>query len=116
VIIGAAFSTVVESLSKDVIGDLIAVLGGAPNLDGWTFKLNGGEIHIGKFIGSFINFLITAFTLFMIVKLILHFKLANFRAQGSRECDFCKEFIPVDATRCKFCTSEIEPLVRDEDV
>ncbi len=37
----------------------------------------------------------------------------NFRAQGNRECDYCKEFIPVDASRCKFCTSEIEPVVPD---
>ena len=37
----------------------------------------------------------------------------NFRAQGNRECDYCKEFVPVDAVKCKFCTSEIEPLVVD---
>jgi large conductance mechanosensitive channel len=115
VIIGAAFSTVVESLSKDIIGDLLAAVGGAPDLSGWTFKVNKGQIHIGNFVGTFINFLITAMVLFGLVKLILRFKLANFRAQGNMECDFCKEFVPVDASRCKFCTSTIEPLVTDED-
>lgn len=115
VIIGAAFSTVVESLSKDIIGDLLAALGGAPDLSGWTVKVAKGEVHVGNFVGSFISFLITALVLFGLVKLILRFKLANFRAQGNRECDFCKEFVPVDASRCKFCTSMIEPLVTDED-
>jgi large conductance mechanosensitive channel len=115
VIIGSAFATVVESLSKDIIGDLIACLGGAPNLDDWTFKVRNGEIHIGKFIGALINFLIIAISLFGIVKLILRFKLANFKAQGSRECPYCCEFIAVDATRCKHCTSEVTPIVKEED-
>jgi large conductance mechanosensitive channel len=37
----------------------------------------------------------------------------NFRAQGNRECDYCKSFVPVDASRCMFCTSELEPVVQD---
>ncbi len=115
IILGAAFSTVVESLSKDIIGDTLAALGGAPDLGGLVFKIGKGQIHYGNFLGALINFIIVAASLFGVVKVILKFKLANFRAQGSRECDFCKEFIAVDATRCKFCTSQIEPLVTDED-
>jgi large conductance mechanosensitive channel len=41
--------------------------------------------------------------------------LGNFKAQGSRECPYCKEFVPIDATKCKWCTADIEPGVRDED-
>ncbi len=115
VIIGGAFGTVVESLSKDIIGDTIAAIGGAPNLDGMVVHLRQGEIHVGKFLGSLINFLIIAASLFMVVKVILHFKLANFRAQGNRECDYCKEFIPVDATKCKFCTADVKPIIKDEE-
>jgi large conductance mechanosensitive channel len=115
ILIGAAFSGVVESLSKDIIGDLIACLGGAPDLSKLTWKVGSGEVHVGNFLGALINFIILAASLFMLVKIILRFKLANFRAQGSRECDFCKEFIAVDATKCKYCTADVEPLIRDED-
>ncbi|MDT7581980.1 MAG: large conductance mechanosensitive channel, partial [Pseudonocardiales bacterium] len=39
------------------------------------------------------------------------------RAQGSHECPFCKEFVAIDATKCKWCTADIEPgQVDDEDV
>lgn len=113
ILIGAAFTTVVESLTKDIIGDFIAAIGGAPDLSHVTIKLGKGEIHIGNFISAIINFLVLALVLFGLVKLIMHYKLANFRAQGNRECDYCKEFIPVDASRCKFCTSEVEPLDKE---
>jgi large conductance mechanosensitive channel len=42
--------------------------------------------------------------------------LGNFRSQGGHECPYCKEFVPVDATKCKWCTADIEPgQVDDED-
>ncbi len=115
VIIGGAFATVVESLSKDVIGDFIAALGGAPDLTGLVIPFNGGEIHIGNFLGAMINFVILSFVLFMLVKVIMHYKLANFRAQGSRECPYCREFVAVDAIKCKFCTSELKAKIDGDE-
>jgi large conductance mechanosensitive channel len=115
VIIGGAFGTVVESLSKDIIGDFIAALGGAPDLSKWTLKFKEGEIHVGNFVGSLINFLILAVSLFGIVKLIMHFKLANFRAQGSRECPYCREFIAVDAIKCKHCTADVKAIIDGDE-
>jgi large conductance mechanosensitive channel len=100
-IIGAAFAAVVDSLAKNVIGDLVAAL--------------FGQVHIGTFIGDLVNFAIIAFVLLMIVKAFKKAKLGNFKAQGQRECDFCKEFVAVDASRCKFCTSELVPVVTDAD-
>jgi large conductance mechanosensitive channel len=115
VIIGGAFATVVESLSKDIIGDFIAALGGAPDLSKWTTKFKDGEIHIGNFIGALINFIILAVVLFLVVKLIMKFKLANFRAQGSRECPYCREFVAVDAIKCKHCTADIKALIDGDE-
>jgi large conductance mechanosensitive channel len=115
VIIGGAFATVVESLSKDIIGDAIAALGGAPDMSGMTFKIGKGEVHYGNFIGALINFLILAVVLFMLVKLIMKFKLANFRAQGSRECPYCREFIAVDAIKCKHCTADVKALIDGDE-
>lgn len=115
VIIGGAFATVVESLSKDIIGDFIAALGGAPDLGGVVLEFNGGQIHVGNFLGAVINFLILAFVLFLMVKLIMRYRLANFRAQGSRECPYCREFVAVDAIKCKFCTSDLKAKIDGDE-
>jgi large conductance mechanosensitive channel len=114
-IIGAAFAKLVESLSTNLIGDLIAALGGQPNLDATTIHIRDGEVHIGTFLGDLLSFVIVAFVLLMLVKAFKRFKLGNFKAQGQRECDYCKEFVAVDASRCKFCTSELVPLVADTE-
>lgn len=115
-IIGGAFATVVESLAKDVIGDLIAALGGAPDMDNFVIHIGKeGKVHIGKFIGALVNFLILAVVLFTMVKLIMKFKLANFRAQGNRECPYCRESIPVDAVKCKFCTSSVVAIIDGDE-
>jgi large conductance mechanosensitive channel len=115
IIIGGAFATVVESLSKDIIGDAIAALGGAPDMSQMTIKAGKGEIHVGNFMGAVINFLILAGVLFGLVKLIMKYKLANFRAQGSRECPYCREFIAVDAIKCRHCTSDVKAIIDGDE-
>ena len=114
-IIGLAFATVVESLAKNVIGDFIAALGGQPDLSSVVIHVRHGDVHIGTFLGDLLSFVIIAFVLLMMVKALKRIGMGNFKAQGSRECDHCKEFVAVDATRCKYCTSELEPVVTDAD-
>ena len=110
--IGAAFAAVVESLVGDVILPLVAAIFGAPNFDALVLTVNGGQIRYGAFLTALVSFLLLAFTIMMIVQAIRH---ATGRetagAQGSRECDHCKSFIPVDATVCMFCTRDIDPIV-----
>ena len=113
-IIGGAFATVVESLATDVIGDFIAALGGAPDLSGWTVGVRDGDAHIGKFVGSVISFVIMAIVLFGMVRLLKKGGIGNFRAQGQRECPYCREFVAVDAVRCRHCTSKLRAYI-DED-
>ena len=72
VVIGAAFTAIVESLVKDIINPLIGLLGGDALVDGasslsYTFA-NGITMNYGNFIGAIINFLIVGFVLFLIVK------------------------------------------------
>jgi large conductance mechanosensitive channel len=106
-IIGAAFATVVESLAENVIMDLVAALGGAPDTAGLTWKVGNGEVHYGTFLGDALTFFILGLVLFAMVKLIKRAGLGNFRAQGSRECPYCKEFVAVDAITCKWCTQAL---------
>jgi len=112
VIIGIAFGGVVESFANDVLMQLIAAIGGNPDFSGISQSVNGTEIHYGRFLTSLVNFLIIAATLLLLVKGLMRVGL-NFRAQGNRECDYCKSFVPVDATRCMFCTSDLTPIVPD---
>jgi large conductance mechanosensitive channel len=112
VIIGAAFSGVVGSFAKDVLMALIGALGGNPSFDNVSFLVGSTQIYYGKFLTTLVNFLIVAFSLLLLVKGLLRVGL-NFRAQGNRECDYCKSFVPVDATRCMYCTSELTPVVPD---
>jgi large conductance mechanosensitive channel len=114
-IIGGAFALVVESLAKNVIGDLIAALGGQPDLSSTVIHVRHGDVHIGLFLGDLLSFAIVAFVLLMIVKALKRIGMGNFKAQGLRECDACKEFVAVDATRCRYCTSDLMPIVTDAD-
>ena len=114
-ILGAAFGGVVESLAKDVIGDLVAALGGAPDLSGWTIKVRNGEVHIGTFVGTVVSFVIMAAVLFGIVKGLKRVGIGNFRAQGQRECPYCREFVAVDAIRCRHCTSDLLAVIDGDE-
>jgi large conductance mechanosensitive channel len=112
VILGAAFAKVVEVFAGDILMALIGAIFGEPSFDNLVWHVGKGEVKYGKFITVLVSFLIIAFCLLMLVKGLQRVGM-NFRAQGNRECDFCKEFVPVDATRCKACTSMLEPLVPD---
>ena len=110
VILGVAFGAVVESFANDVLMQLVAAIFGEPDFSGISIAVGRGSIQIGKFLTALVNFLLIASVLLLMVKLLMRVGM-NFRAQGNRECDFCKSFVPVDATRCMFCTSEIEPVM-----
>jgi len=116
-IIGTAFASVVESLSGDVIMQLVAALVGKPDFSRLVLTVHGSEIRYGAFLTVIVNFLLLALVLFGLVKLLKKIGLGNFRAQGSRECPYCKEFVAIDASKCKWCTADIEPgQVDDEDL
>ena len=112
VILGVAFGAVVDSFANDVLMQLFGAIFTIPDFSEVTQNVNGTQIQIGKFVNAVVNFLLIAMVLLGLVKLLMRVGM-NFRAQGNRECDFCKSFVPVDATRCMYCTSGIEPVVPD---
>ena len=112
VIIGAAFAKVVDAFANNILMAVIGAIFGQPNFDDLSFNIGKGEVKYGTFISALVSFVIIAFCLLMLVKGLQRVGM-NFKAQGNRECDFCKEFVAVDATRCKYCTSELVPVVPD---
>lgn len=125
VIIGAAFKAIVDSLVNDIISPLLGLFG-TTNLDNMKIVLKQGAtadqavtLNIGAFISAVINFLIMALILFLIVKGIndTKEKMAQLTGKDKKKeepkpttkmCPYCRTEIPIDATRCPHCTSELK--------
>lgn len=110
--IGVAFATVVDSLVSDVILQVVAAIFGQPSFDGLVLRVNDVDIRYGAFLTQLVGFLLLALVVLLLVKLIKRLTGKEAAgAQGNRECDHCRSFIPVDASVCMFCTRDVEPLV-----
>ena len=112
VILGAAFKTVVDAFANNFLMGLVAAIFGKPNFDSIVWPLHGAQIEVGKVLTALVNFVMVAALLLLVVKVLMRIGL-NFRAQGNRDCDYCKSFVPVDATKCMYCTSELTPMLAD---
>ena len=112
IIIGGAFTAIVSSLVEDIINPL---LGCSVSMDfsAWKIPLVGdAALGIGNFINAVISFLIMAFILFSIIKALnkaatIGKKPEEEPAPTTKVCPYCKSEIPIDATRCPHCTSEL---------
>lgn len=119
VVIGASFSAIVNSLVNDIISPLVGLL---VRTDFADLKVNifGVSIAYGSFIMQVINFLIVAFTLFMVVKSIN--KVTSLGKKDVKEepktkkCIYCLSEIPIKATRCPHCTAELPQIVPKSEV
>jgi large conductance mechanosensitive channel len=131
VIIGAAFGGIVTSLVKDILMPPIGLLTGGLDFsnkflvlkdapDGVYFAnpadaVKAGAItwNYGNFITVVINFVIVAFCIFLMVRALNKMKRpAPGAAPVSKDCPFCAMTIPIKATRCPHCTSEMTGSAR----
>jgi len=112
VVIGAAFTTVVNAFVKDLVTPLIAAIGGKRDFSALKFEINGSEFLYGDFINAALTFLIVAAVVFFFVVKPVNALLDRFQTEQpveeeTRECPRCISQIPVRANRCSFCTSEL---------
>lgn len=118
VIVGGAFTAIVTSLNKDILTPLLGIFGGM-DFSNLMVKLGSGEnapvLMYGNFITAVINFIITAFVIFCLVKGInsLNERFSKKEeetpaAPTTKKCPYCKSEIAVDATKCPHCTSDVE--------
>ena len=115
IIIGGAFTAIVTSLVDDIISPLLGLFGDI-NFDQVAIVVGGVSIGIGKFITAIINFIIMALVIFCIVKAMNTAKEAADKKLGKtkdeapteKDCPYCFSKIPIKATRCPHCTSEIK--------
>ena len=113
VIIGGAFTGIVNSLVNDIIMPVIGVLTGGTHFESLKLTLLGdAAITYGAFISAVLNFFIIALVVFLLVKVINSFRRKKDEpapeVEPARLCPFCRQEIPRDATRCCHCTSQLE--------
>ena len=115
VIIGGAFKAIVDSLVADIINPILGVFGGM-DFSEYSIPLKGeAALNYGNFITSIINFLVMAFVIFVMVKVMngMAAKMAPKKEEApaaptTKVCEFCKSEIAIEATRCPHCTSVLE--------
>jgi large conductance mechanosensitive channel len=109
VIIGAAFTTIVSSLTKDIINPLIAAFVGKPDFSALVLHVHGGVVTYGNFINAVIAFLLLAFVIYFFLVLPTNRLLARLKGPEAtapattKTCPECLSDIPIAAHRCKFC-------------
>ena len=115
VIIGGAFTAIVNSLVNDVMMPVLSLITGGLDFSKLCIVLGEGEgaatLNYGAFIAAIINFLLIALVIFMLIKTINKFTKKNEEAPvpvTTKDCPYCKEKVALEATRCPHCTSELE--------
>lgn len=130
VIIGGAFNAIVKSLVDDVIMPPIGLLLGRVDFANLLLVLKVGDpagpyatladaqaagavtVNYGAFINTVVSFLITAFAVFVVIKAANRLKREEAAppppAPTDKECPYCFTKIPIKATRCPHCTSQLE--------
>ena len=112
IIIGGAFTAIVSSLVEDIINPLLGCFV-SMDFSAWKIpRVGDAALGIGNFINAVISFLIMAFILFSIIKALnkaasIGKKPEEEPAPTTKVCPYCKSEIPIDATRCPHCTSEL---------
>ena len=112
VVVGTAFTAVVNALVADLITPLIAAVGGETDFSDLAFTINGSRFAYGDFINALLTFLIIAAVVFFLVVKPVNALMDRVRPEPeveapTRPCPECLSPIPHEAHRCAFCTSEV---------
>jgi large conductance mechanosensitive channel len=112
VVVGAAFKDKVDTMVKGLITPLLGIFGGVPDFSALSFSINNSRFLVGEFINAVVSFIILAAIIYFIVVVPINKMMARFQPQEpepqvTRECPECLSKIPVKATRCAFCSTEV---------
>ena len=129
IIIGGAFTKIVNSMVEDVLMPPLGLLLGKVDFSNWFIVIKAGKdgarnfatmaaaqdagattLNLGLFLNAVISFIIVAFCIFILIKAInkLNKPAPAPAAPATKKCPFCCSDIAVEATRCPHCTSEIK--------
>jgi len=113
VVIGVAFNALVQALIADIITPLIAAIGGKPNFASLSFTVNKSHFLYGSFINAVLSFVIIAAVIYYLIvgpsDRLMAIRNRNKEAT-ERDCPECLQSIPINATRCMYCTAQVPPV------
>jgi large conductance mechanosensitive channel len=113
IVIGAAFTGVVQALVKDFITPLIGLFGGSPDASNLVFTVGRARFQVGDFLNALLSFLLIALVVYFLVVLPVNKLMDRYRPAPqpapTKECPECTTKIPKAARRCPQCTAQIEP-------
>ena len=119
VIIGGAFTAIVNSLVNDIFMPLLSLITGGFDIAGMSVSFGVGDnaatLNYGAFLSAVINFLLIALVIFCIIKAMNTAKDKMLKKQEeeapamtTKKCPYCMSEIDIQATRCPHCTSELQ--------
>lgn len=123
IILGATFGRIVTSFVGDILMPPVGLALGRVDFANLFFSLNGQRyptlqaakaagaptINYGIFINTTIDFIVVAFVIFLVVRQINRMRREAPTTPSTRECPYCASVIPLKATRCPNCTSQLQP-------
>jgi large conductance mechanosensitive channel len=126
IVIGLAFGRIITSLVNDIIMPPIGLLLRGVDVTNLFVTLRGGPypslaaakaagaptINYGLFLNTIIDFVILAFVIFLVIRQINRMQGPRAAAPATKACPYCLSNVPIKATRCAFCTSELKAASR----
>jgi len=113
IVIGTAFTAMVTALVTDIITPLIAAIAGKPNFSNLHFTIHRSTFLYGSFINAVLAFVIIAAVVYYLIvtpQVKLTARLTRKADVTTRDCPECLQSVPIAASRCMYCTSQLPPL------
>ena len=113
IVIGAAFTGVIQAFVKDIINPLVGLFGGTGDLSSWVVTVGPARLLVGDFLSAVLAFVIVALVVYFLVVVPVGRLMERYRSEPTpaptKECSECLSKIPELARRCAHCTAQIAP-------
>jgi len=113
IVVGAAFTAVVNAFVSDLLTPLLGIAGAVPNFADLTFTVHGSHFLYGTFLNALISFVIDAGAIYFFVVLPINELTQKLHKKGpppdptTKKCPYCVSEISIQATKCAFCTADL---------
>jgi len=109
IVVGAAFTALVNAFVRDFITPLLAAIGGHPYFGDLYFTVNNSKFLYGDFFNAALTFVLTCTVIYFLLVLPFNKFLSKFKhSPTTKNCSYCLSIVPIKATRCMYCCSCIE--------
>jgi len=113
IVIGAAFTNVIQALVKGLITPLIGLFGGQPDFSNYVVTVNNSKFAVGDFINALISFVLLALIVYFVIVVPVNALMDRFKPEAepapTKACPECTTKIPETARRCPQCTAQLLP-------